>query len=587
MAGDYIQLTRTLWTIARTKLAGQSQSRRSADQLTAQPSQHLPPLIPPALMPALPGRRSVLHRAVNKVERRTYGRARPAAYAKVASTRRVDGILREIVHRRGGNTDAVRANLDLVVDVGEQNDLDYFVVPESDQPRTRVGVVSSEWDRFVDGLVSRGRTWPVYVQIHARDAGGELRTHIDLVARPEIERAVRAQDHVEVFGMYAPTSHTRPWAEAAACVVERWRDDPSTGALTAVRPNRRTPYVSGRYREPIRQLRAGREVRTLQAFAQPDIFDVTFPIDVVYTWVDNADPQWLVRKQDAEKSLGIARHPGTSAPRFNNHDELRYSLRSLEQFAPWVRNIYLVTDRQTPAWLHPDQDRITVVDHRDIFPADALPTFNSHSIEARLHLVEGLSEHFLYLNDDCFLGQPVHPGQFFDSNGVAKFFLAKRLTLGFAGAGEAPVHDQARRNTVDLLERDFGVTAGRAFQHTPIALRRSVLVELDERYPAEFETTWRSRFRDGGDYQITSWLHHYYGYLTGRARPAKIRYVYLDPSQSRYRSTMKELLGRRHAEVFCINENLKAHSPRQIERTEAWLKRYYPQPASFEMADRA
>ena len=96
------------------------------------------------------------------------------------------------------------------------------------------------------------------------------------------------------------------------------------------------------------------------------------------------------------------------AARFADHDELRFSLRSLEQFAPWINHVWIVTADQRPRWLTPDHPWVSVVSHRDIFPdPDALPTFNSHAIEACLHRIPGLAEHFLYLNDDMLLGRPV------------------------------------------------------------------------------------------------------------------------------------------------------------------------------------
>ncbi len=80
-------------------------------------------------------------------------------------------------------------------------------------------------------------------------------------------------------------------------------------------------------------------------------------------------------------------------------------------YAPWVRHVYLVTDRQVPSWLAPS-DRITVVDHSEIYrDPSVLPIFNSSAIITQLHHIEGLSEHYLYLNDDIFFGADVTPAE--------------------------------------------------------------------------------------------------------------------------------------------------------------------------------
>ena len=149
-----------------------------------------------------------------------------------------------------------------------------------------------------------------------------------------------------------------------------------------------------------------------------------FPIDIVYTWVDGSDPEWRSRRlavqgKAEEQVSGIA---GTHESRWDHFDELRYSLRSVEQYAPWVRHIYLVTDRQRPRWLR-DTPRLTIVDHADIFQAYVKrPCFNSHVIESQLHRIPGLSEHFIYFNDDVLLLKPLRTDSFFHTTGISKFF---------------------------------------------------------------------------------------------------------------------------------------------------------------------
>ncbi|MGH8881424.1 MAG: stealth family protein, partial [Stackebrandtia sp.] len=131
------------------------------------------------------------------------------------------------------------------------------------------------------------------------------------------------------------------------------------------------------------------------------------PIDVVYTWVDSECPDWQARYR-RHRGDGADLRSSDNAERFVNRDELRHSLRSVWMFAPFVRNIYIVTDDQHPEWLLPGDDRVRVVSHREIFPdPSVLPTFNSHAIEANLHRIPGLSENFLYFNDDVFLGRDV------------------------------------------------------------------------------------------------------------------------------------------------------------------------------------
>jgi hypothetical protein len=56
-----------------------------------------------------------------------------------------------------------------------------------------------------------------------------------------------------------------------------------------------------------------------------------------------------------------------------------------------VRQIFIVTNGQIPAWLNLDHPRIQVVTHEDIFLNKShLPTFSSPSIEMHLHRIPGL-----------------------------------------------------------------------------------------------------------------------------------------------------------------------------------------------------
>ena len=109
-----------------------------------------------------------------------------------------------------------------------------------------------------------------------------------------------------------------------------------------------------------------------------------------------------------EKPLAYA---DVMAHKFRDWNELLYSMRSIYAYAPWVRTIYVVTSgpTQVPAWLDASHPRVRVVHHAALFddPATQLPTFNSYAIESVLHRIPGLSNRFLYFNQDFLLAQPV------------------------------------------------------------------------------------------------------------------------------------------------------------------------------------
>jgi hypothetical protein len=246
-------------------------------------------------------------------------------------------------------------------------------------------------------------------------------------------------------------------------------------------------------------------------------------IDAVYTWVDGSDPAWQARQHNAlarAVSESQLHHPSsTDASRFKNRDELRYSLRSIERYAPFFRRVFLVTDHQVPDWLTRDHAELRVVFHEEIFPDPAhLPTFNSHAIEAHLHRIPGLSERFVYFNDDVFLAKPCSERDFFDEQGRCVVYLDQRgVVWNEADRGYGRPVSSAARNNSRLLEKTFGFRIEKRVDHTPHALRRSILEEIWERWPDELEATSSHCFRHSEDLSLTSSLAQFYGLCTGRA----------------------------------------------------------------------
>ena len=80
---------------------------------------------------------------------------------------------------------------------------------------------------------------------------------------------------------------------------------------------------------------------------------------------------------------------------------------------PFIRTVHLVVSNveQVPKWL--DQRKVNVVLHKGIIPEILLPTFNSTTIEMFLCRIPGLSEHFIYSNDDMFAINPMTVDDFF------------------------------------------------------------------------------------------------------------------------------------------------------------------------------
>lgn len=152
------------------------------------------------------------------------------------------------------------------------------------------------------------------------------------------------------------------------------------------------------------------------------------PIDIVVTWLDANDPKWLADKTKWQEVMAPDKS-AVEARRFDNdQDLLRYWFRLVEKNAPFVRKIFFVTYGHVPDWLDTKNEKVVVVKHSDFIPREYLPTFNSSVIEMNLFRIEGLSERFIYLNDDVYLSAPVCAGDFFVGD-KARFNYSETLMV--------------------------------------------------------------------------------------------------------------------------------------------------------------
>ncbi|MFV9452057.1 stealth family protein [Rhodococcus sp. NM-2] len=373
------------------------------------------------------------------------------------------------------------------------------------------------------------------------------------------------------------------YGAAGAVQVELWSytDDeiaaPTANALTR-------PVMARREAVPAVIERDGRSWPTVAGMFDRHPADVPFPIDLVFSWVDGSDTRW--QAQRARRMRNYVVGDGDDSPaRYRQINELKYALRSVHMYAPWIRRIFVATDSPRPAWLaaHP---RVTVVRSEEFFTdPSVLPTHNSHAVESQLHRIPGLAEHFLYANDDMFFGRAVAPQLFFTAGSVSRFIESgTRIGLGRNCPRRSGFENAARVNRV-LLQQRFGVTITRHLEHTPVPLRRSVMAEMEEQFPREFAATAASPFRAAENISVTNSLYHYYALLTGRAVPhtaAKVRYV--DTTTVAGLRALGPLLAKRNKDMFCLNDGSTPEvdlAVRTATVTE-FLDRYYPIPAPWE-----
>jgi hypothetical protein len=324
---------------------------------------------------------------------------------------------------------------------------------------------------------------------------------------------------------------------------------------------------------------------------QPDFlpaFIPEFPIDVVYTWVNGADPEHQAKRAACLPKQPDIHESALEAARFRDNNELIYSLRALEQFAPWVRKVILVTDNQVPAWLRRDHPKIRIVDHKEFIPEKYLPTFNSHVIEAYLHKVPDLAEHYIYLNDDVFLARPCSRTDFFFQNGLPLSFVdwRKRRIVGYHYTGTP--HARSYFNTLKIL-KNRGVRTDPKYitAHGPYAETRSNAGAAFAFYQNDIEAFAANRFRTTKEICMYAHALPLLLYYQKKLVPCDERYYYVQTMRpdrvAYYQALLNSRVDNAAPLFFCINDvSSKRRSRYWRDDLHTFLDAYFPARSSFE-----
>lgn len=293
-------------------------------------------------------------------------------------------------------------------------------------------------------------------------------------------------------------------------------------------------------------------------------------VDAIYTWVDWNDLEY--RTLCAE----YANEPVDLNPeRFrDDFNLLKYSLRSLERYAPWVNHIYLLTRRpQAPSWLNVEHPRIRLIHHDQIFDSpDYLPTFSCHVIESYFHRVPS-SEYLLYLNDDFLFGRETALSDFLTSD--------QRIRLMGTLFGE---HLPGR--TQDKTAISLGL-----IEHTPLLIHQPLWQAMLEERPELVHRTRSHRFRQPEDACMDKL---YRIYLTGPARSRAeivpiwqlLRYHRFHKITNRYwwQRAQFAFLRWLRPKFYCLNDDMRDQPhPGVVRLVQDYLKEQYPEPSSFEI----
>ena len=261
-------------------------------------------------------------------------------------------------------------------------------------------------------------------------------------------------------------------------------------------------------------------------------------MDAIVTYVDGLDPLW---QQDYERTVGKK----ILDKRFRDWGTLKYHFRGLDKFMPYIDRIHLVVAResQVPEWVN--RETVNVVLHKDIMPEEHLPTFNSSMIEMFLHRIPGLTERFLYFNDDMYTVKPCRFEDFFP-DGVPAMKFAKNFL--YFGDFRYLVHhsDSLARKALGMPESFRYVRP----QHTASPMLKSQCDELYAKVEPEIMASL-SPLRTRANYNQYLFLD--YMYYQGKARNRKLSNKHFSLAAHSIEKIC-EFLRKPSTKMVCIND---------------------------------
>ena len=238
-------------------------------------------------------------------------------------------------------------------------------------------------------------------------------------------------------------------------------------------------------------------------------------IDAVITWVDGSEPNYKLKLEENLKNKKIINRQYTQA------NEIDFCVASIIKFAPFVRKIFIVTDKQKPRFSGirhmVSLEKIEIIDHEEIFRdnLDCMPSFNIRSIDALLFKIKNLSDKFIYFNDDMFLIRETNKKDWFKDNKAvltgswAKTYnkqLIKTISHKIKNLlNIRPSFNAAQSKAANIV--GFHNKYFKSF-HCGRPQIKSVIKDFYDKNPQRLTDQIRYKFRDGRQYMPYSLCWH-------------------------------------------------------------------------------
>lgn len=247
--------------------------------------------------------------------------------------------------------------------------------------------------------------------------------------------------------------------------------------------------------------------------------------------------------------------------------------------------MFIVTDEQTPEWLDTENPKVQVVDHKEIMPKESLPCFNSNLIEHFLDKIPGLSEHFLFANDDMYINRPVSPATFFEADGLPILYVNRKpfrklaLYLRERLIGKPmSMYQLFVRNASELVEKHYGKYYGSKLHHNIDAYLKSTITYTNEKFAKDFEPMLQKHVRSTEDIQRVVYTYVAMAEKRGHCNFVSHKHSFRLHIDNR---RLYEKFERYNPLFFCMNDSEYANDADRQCAME-FLERMFPKKSQFE-----
>ena len=294
-------------------------------------------------------------------------------------------------------------------------------------------------------------------------------------------------------------------------------------------------------------------------------------VDVVIPYVDMGDRNWV------SDFIYYTKTHNPSPERYRSWGTLKYIVRGIAKYMPFVRKIFLLVSResQVPVWVN--TENVQIVYHRDFIPAQFLPTFNSCTIEAFLYNIPDLSERFIYFNDDMFPINDLYLDEFFTGDKPhIKFNFYKDIS-------DKNLFNAQCFASMNIIKTALGteITGFRLVrpEHCITPMRKETVNKVNEICSNEISKTI-SKTRQPKN--VNQYIYSLYEYFTDNYVDDICQFIYLTLKDDL--TTIKNTILHSDFQVVCLNDgsNVKDYSKTRLALQNIFAEKF-PDKCKYEI----